>query len=85
MTLTREEKKKFTQQRKRRQAPGPEYWGTADELRYLKNIGDHKAFPAELSRNERLRRYRNSLVHKVFWGDVDKELIMAYLKVEIGA
>ena len=70
--------------------PSHLYWGTKDELRYLKNVGHHltkgsgrEVDDQELSRFELLQRYRDIMDYRVNWGEIDPVAILLHVTEEI--
>jgi hypothetical protein len=94
-TLTREETKKEKnklrkendklREKERIREPKLEFWGTKDELRYLKTIGTHMVYSGGESRKFMLRRYAKSIEGRTDWGPIDAQVIKDYLMLELGA
>ena len=83
-TLTRAEKKAETARKRLLPKLKEEFWGTQDELRYLKNIGKHLVTPSSESRKFQLRRYAKAMEGRVNWGHIDPQIIKDYLMLELG-
>jgi hypothetical protein len=91
-TLTREEAREVARKEKdrlRKQGVKgkDEYWGTKDELRYLKTIGTHTVYsPTQTaaSRKIHLRRYAKATENRIDWGPIDPQIIKDYLMLELG-
>ncbi len=62
-------------------------WGTREEIEYLKDLGGHcsKMGNARLAtRRQLLMSYRQAMERRKDWGKIDREVIAAYLSMELG-
>ena len=58
-------------------------WETADEIAYLKSLGQEGGSKARLVH---LRNYRDILMpRRNNWGDIDRAIVRCYLDMEIGS
>lgn len=60
-------------------------WPTYRELEYLKNIGRSRPETAEMSRIELLKRYKVGALRRVYWGDINREVVLAEVDKLIAA
>ncbi len=60
-------------------------WATFRELEYLQSIGRHHCETAGMSRIELLRRYKVGALRRVYWGDINREVVLAEVDKLIAA
>ena len=59
------------------------YWSTQCELDYLKKLGTH-CLAVQTPRKKLLQRYLRAAETRKNWAGIDKNVILAYVKLEIG-
>jgi hypothetical protein len=60
-----------------------ERWNTESEIEFISSIGNHRTYQAKritnLTRLERLKRYRGAMVKRTDWGHIDPMRVLFFV------
>lgn len=58
-------------------------WATGQEIEFMRTLGRHHPGEPTLTRMEALRNYRDGLLKRVRWDEIDRIRVMAALDLDI--